>query len=82
MGRIAAAAAHQGSIALLRAELGEACMLRASGGQTDERACEAEASRKAGGGIDGQRRAAERGPRASPSSSFFPLWTWRKALKC
>ena len=82
MGRFAAAAAHQGSVALPRAELGEACMLRASGRQKYERVCEAEASRKAGGGIDGQRRAAERGPRASPSSSFLLSWTWRKALKC
>ena len=57
-------------------------MLRASGRQKYERVCEAEASRKAGVGIDGQRRAAERGPRASPSSSFLLSWTWRKALKC
>ena len=79
MGRFAAAAAHQGSVALPRAELGEACMLRASGGRKDERACEAEASRIAGSGKAGRCGAEACLPRGAQLSSFLALWTWKKA---
>ena len=76
MGRFAAAAAHQGSVALLRAELGEACMLRASGGRKDERACEAEASRIAGSGKAGRCGAEACLPRGAQLSSFCVPPTW------
>ena len=79
MGRFAAAAAHQGSVALPQAELGEACMLRASGGRKYERACEAEGSRIAGSGTAGRCGAEACLPRGAQLSSFFALWTWKKA---
>ena len=79
MGRFAAAAAQQGSFALPRAELGEACMLRASGGRKYERACEAEASRIAGSGKAGRCGAEACLPRGAQLSSFFAMWTWKKA---
>jgi hypothetical protein len=54
-------------------------MLQASGGRKYERACEAEASRIAGSGTAGRCGAEACLPRGAQLSSFYALWTWKKA---
>ena len=54
-------------------------MLQASGGRKYERACEAEASRIAGSGKAGRCGAEACLPRGAQLSSFYALWTWKKA---